>query len=159
RDIPGVLSVEELQEQLGLEGYPYHEASAIKGEGVMETFKLVSKITAKHLYNRLKGKSEPIERKKPEKPARAAKPKTVAGTKRVPVVEPPPAEANPFGDSMPFPESNPLNAGYDKMEEVSLEQLLEGRERPATMSGNVPIPVAVEDVEVLGAEEMVPVEE
>src|SRR5581483_207028 len=62
-------------------------------------------------------------------------------------------------DSMPFPESNPLNAGYDKMEEVSLEQLLEGRERPATMSGNVPIPVAVEDVEVLGAEEMVPVEE
>jgi len=160
RDIPGVLSIEELQEQLGLEGYPYHEASAIKGEGVMETFKMVSKITAKHLYNRLKGKSEPIERKKPEKPAKHAKPKTVAGTKRVPVPEPPPAEElNPFGDSIPFPESNPLNSGYEKMEEVSLEQLLEGRERPATMSGTVPIPVAVEEIEELGAEELVPLEE
>src|SRR5213075_2624581 len=88
RDIPGVLSIDELQERLGLEGYPYHEASAIKGEGVMETFKLVSKITAKHLYNRLKGKSEPIDRKKPEKPAKHAKTKTVAGTKRVPFTEP-----------------------------------------------------------------------
>src|SRR3982075_3132868 len=60
RDIPGVMPVEGLQEHLGFEGFPYTEASAIKGEGVMETFKLVSKITAKHLYARLKGKSEPI---------------------------------------------------------------------------------------------------
>jgi signal recognition particle receptor subunit beta len=160
RDIPGVLSVEELQERLGLEGFPYHEASAIKGEGVMETFKLVSKITAKHLYNRLKGKSEPIERKKPEKPAKAHKPKTIAGNKKVPipVSEPEPLpEANPFGDSIPFPEAdaNPLKAGYEKMEEVSLEQLLEGRERPATMSGAIPVPIP-DDIEELGAEELVP---
>jgi signal recognition particle receptor subunit beta len=161
RDIPGVLPIDELQEQLGLEGYPYHEASAIKGEGVMETFKLVSKITAKHLYARLKGKSEPIDRKKPEKPAKHAKPKTVAGTKRVPTPEPsaPEPDVNPFGDSMPFPESNPLNAGYEKMEEISLEQLLEGRERPATMSGTVPIPVAMDEVEELGAHEMMPLDE
>ena len=155
RDIPGVLPIDDLQEALGLEGYPYHEASAIKGEGVMETFKLVSKITAKHLYNRLKGKSEPIERKKPEKPAKHAKPKTIAGTKKTPPLPPPEPEVSPFGDSMPFPESNPLNAGYEKMEEVSLEQLLEGRERPATMSGTVPIPVALDEVEELGAEELV----
>ncbi len=153
RDIPGVLPVDTLAEQLGLEGYPSHEASALRGDGVMETFKLVSKVTAKHLYNRLKGKSEPIDRKKPEK---AAKPKTVAGTKRVPVHEPEPSpEVSPFEESAPFPESNPLKAGYDKMEEVSLEQLLVGRERPATMSGTVPIPVPVDDVEVLRAEEIV----
>ena len=159
RDIPGVLSVEELQEKLGLEGYPYHEASAIKGEGVMETFKLVSKITAKHLYNRLKGKPEPIERKKAEKPAKHSRPKTVAGHKKVPIPlsEPTPVpEVNPFGDSVPFPEaSNPLNAGYEKMEEVSLEQLLEGRERPATLSGAIPVPIP-DDIEELGAEELVP---
>ena len=64
---PASCRSKKLQEALGLEGYPYTEASAIKGEGVMETFKLVSKITAKHLYNRLKGKSEPIDRKKPGK--------------------------------------------------------------------------------------------
>ena len=56
RDIPGVLPVEALQEALSLEGYPYAEASALKGDGVMETFKLASQLTAKHLYARLKGK-------------------------------------------------------------------------------------------------------
>src|SRR5712691_6974244 len=32
RDIPGVLSIEQLQEALNFEGYPYHEASAIKAK-------------------------------------------------------------------------------------------------------------------------------
>jgi signal recognition particle receptor subunit beta len=153
RDIPGVPSIEALQEALGLEGYPWAEASALKGEGVMETFKLVSKITAKHLYNRLKGKNEPIDRSKPvkqEKPTPAAKtPQKPAA--RAP--EPPPPEpeplSNPFGDSMPFPESAPLDQGYEKMEEVSLEQLLEGRERPATISGGIPVPISMDDVEEL----------
>jgi mutual gliding-motility protein MglA len=45
RDIPGVTPVEELETQLGLEGYPAFEASAIQGEGVMETFKLATKIS------------------------------------------------------------------------------------------------------------------
>ena len=162
RDIPGVLPIETLQEQLGFEGYPYAEASAIKGEGVMETFSLVSKITARHLFNRLKGKSEPIERKKPAADAPKAKVAVKAAPEPEPVPEqvaaPEPA-VNPFGDSMPFPDSAPT-AGYEKMEEVSLEQLLsEGRERPATMADNVPIPVVVDDVEEMGAEEMVPQED
>lgn len=159
RDIPGVLPIEELQEKLGFEGYPYAEASAIKGDGVMETFKLVSKITAKHLYARLKGKSEPIERKKPT--AETPKPAKIE-VRPEPEPEPEPLAdlaQNPFGDSMPFPDSAPT-AGYEKMEEVSLEQLLsEGRERPATISGNVPIPVMVDEVEEMGAAEMMPMEE
>jgi signal recognition particle receptor subunit beta len=163
RDIPGVLPIETLQEQLGFEGFPYTEASAIKGEGVMETFKLVSKITAKHLYSRLKGKSEPIERKKPAaekakvtvQPAPEPEPEPIAEVAQ-PVASQP--DVNPFGDSMPFPDSEPT-AGYEKMEEVSLEQLLsEGRERPATISGTIPIPI-VDDVEELGAEELMPLEE
>ena len=40
-------SLDELT-RLGFDGYPYTEASALKGQGVMETFKLISKITAKH---------------------------------------------------------------------------------------------------------------
>src|SRR5438552_7022726 len=113
RDIPGVPPVDELAELLDLEGYPHTEASALKGEGVMETFKLISKMTAKHLFNRLKGKSEPIERKKPEKAAKPAK-----GAKAAPpppkIEEAPPFE-NPFADSVPFPEAsaNPLDAGYE----------------------------------------------
>ncbi|MGZ8796874.1 MAG: GTP-binding protein, partial [Thermoanaerobaculia bacterium] len=141
RDIPGVPTVEVLEHLLGLEGYPHTEASALKGEGVMETFKLVSKITAKHLFNRLKGKSEPIERKKPAKPV-ATKGKAHAPKEP----EPAPFEdtSSPFPDEVPFPEAmdNPPDAGYDGVQEVSLEQLLqEGRERPATFGGTVPIPM------------------
>ncbi len=148
RDIPGVLPVEQLQELLGFEGYPYTEASAIKGEGVMETFKLVTKITAKHLFNRLKGKSEPAPRKGDAKAKAAAR-----AVEAVPEpVEPEPEVVipNPFGDSVPFPESVAAE-GYEKMEEVSLEQLLSERERPATMSGDVPIPVEIDEVEELAA--------
>jgi signal recognition particle receptor subunit beta len=148
RDIPGVLPIEQLQEALGLEGYPYTEAAAIKGEGVMETFQLVSRITAKHLYARLQGKPIPVEKTKP-------------ATKAEPEPEPEAEQAapNPFADSVPFPES-PIDSSYDRMEEVSLEQLLsEGRERPATMSGNVALPVEFEDVEELDTESMVDVDD
>ncbi|HYH09231.1 MAG TPA: ADP-ribosylation factor-like protein [Thermoanaerobaculia bacterium] len=158
RDIPGVLPVEQLQEALGFEGYPYTEASALKGNGVMETFRLISKITAKHLFTRLKGgKSEPIKKPVPT-PAKVAV--------KAPVAEPEPevamldneplAEApNPFADSVPFADAAPVEADYDQAEEVSLDQLLaEGRKRPQTFSGNVAVP-DVDDVEELGAEELV----
>ena len=136
RDIPGVLPVEELQEMLHLEGYPYTEAAAVKGEGVMETFRLVSKITAKHLLARLKGRSEAPAPKKVEPPP----------------PPPPPTIENPFSDSVPFPET--AGDGYDKAEEVSLDELLEGRERP-TFTGAVPVPVAIdEEIEELGPEEL-----
>jgi signal recognition particle receptor subunit beta len=149
RDLPGVLPVEQLQEALGFDGYPYTEASALKGEGVMETFNLVSKITAKHLYARLQGKPVPVEK---TKQAAAAK------TEAKPEPEPPQPVINPFADSVPFPESQ-IDSSYERMEEISLEQLLsEGRERPATMSGNVAIPV-LDDIEELDAEEMVSVDE
>jgi signal recognition particle receptor subunit beta len=142
RDIPGVLPVEKLQEALGFEGYPFTEASALKGEGVMETFKLVSKITAKHLMARFKGgKTETVRKGAAKKAAKTPEPE------RLPI---------PFPDAVPFPES-PLDGGYEKIQEVSLEDLLsEGRERPATLSGNVPVPVPLEDVEELGADELVP---
>lgn len=159
RDIPGVLPIDKLQEALGFEGYPYAEASAIKGEGVMETFKLVSKITAKHLFAKLKGKSEPIKKVAPApKSAPKATPIAAPEPEPEPVVEAAPdvAAFNPFADSVPFPESGPSD--YDKAEEVSLEQLLaEGRERPQTFSGNVPVPM--EDIEELAAEELMPIED
>ncbi|HEX2059948.1 MAG TPA: ADP-ribosylation factor-like protein [Thermoanaerobaculia bacterium] len=167
RDIPGVLPVEKLQEALGFEGYPYTEASALKGEGVMETFKLISKITAKHLFARLKGGGPATAKKSGAMPAATPTPAKVAV--KAPVAEPAPEEVagsmldneplaaapNPFADSVPFADSAPVEADYDKAEEVSLEQLLaEGRTRPSTFSGNVPVP-QVDDIEELGAEELV----
>lgn len=159
RDIPGVLPVEQLQEALGFEGYPYTEASALKGTGVMETFKLVSKITAKHLLSRLKAGSTTGPMKKS-----GSLPAAKVAVKPQPEPEPDVAEAildneplaeapNPFADSVPFPDSAPVEADYEKAEEVSLDQLLaEGRTRPSTFAGNVAVPI--DEVEELGAAEL-----
>ncbi len=150
RDIPGVLPVEDLEEALGFEGYPWKEASALRGDGVMETFALVSKITAKHLIGKLQGKA-PKTKEKPEKKSKhrhatqeAPAPKAAAAPAAAPAEENPfassfPAEEAPFGET-PFPASD-----YEKVEEISLDQLLEGRERPATISGDVAIPVPIAD--------------
>ena len=44
RDLPGVLSVEELNARLNPRGLPYFEASAPQGKGVFDTLKLVIKL-------------------------------------------------------------------------------------------------------------------
>ncbi|HYM60117.1 MAG TPA: GTPase domain-containing protein [Thermoanaerobaculia bacterium] len=156
RDIPGVVAVDELQERLGFEGYPYTEASAIKGEGVMETFRLISKIAAKHLFARLKGtgalpKGKPVA-KAPEPAPPAPEPEPAAPA-------PESLNANAFSDSFPFFGPTAVEQGYEKAEEVSLDQLLEGRARP-TFSGSVPVPLDdLSEVEELGAEELLAVPE
>jgi signal recognition particle receptor subunit beta len=158
RDLPGVVPVEKLQETLGFEGYPYTEASALQGTGVMETFKLVSKITAKHLFAKLKGASgAPTPRK-----SGVMQPAKVEVKAPEPEPEPEPEvleeASNPFADSVPFADAAPMESDYDNAEEVSLEQLLaEGRERPATISGNVPLPI--DEIEELGHDELLPIEE
>src|SRR5512140_1051964 len=53
RDLPGVLSVQALQESLGFQEYPYVESVAADAKGVVETFKLVSKMTFVQLLKRL----------------------------------------------------------------------------------------------------------
>lgn len=148
RDIPGVTPVEDLETQLGFEGYPAFESSAVQGEGVMETFKLATKITAKHLIGKLQGKST-------SRPGRVEKKKSKkAGVAAVPPPAPSFAiEDNPFAtslpdDSIPPPIDAPFedpSTGYEGVEEVSLEQLLEGRERPSTMAGNMKVPEAAAD--------------
>ena len=45
RDLPNILSVEELQKHLNKLGVPYYEAIAIRGIGVFETLKGISKLT------------------------------------------------------------------------------------------------------------------
>lgn len=44
RDLPNILSVEELNKHLNKAGVPYYEAIAIKGIGVIETLKGISKL-------------------------------------------------------------------------------------------------------------------
>jgi len=53
RDLPDVLAVDALQEGLGLAGFPFIEAVASDGKGVVETFKLISKLTFVDILRRL----------------------------------------------------------------------------------------------------------
>jgi len=53
RDLPSALSVAALQESLGFSAYPFVEASAANGAGIVETFRLVSKLTFVDLLRRL----------------------------------------------------------------------------------------------------------
>lgn len=53
RDLPNLLSIQELNELLNKNGYPYVEAVATLGKGVFETLKEISKNTLKHLRKKL----------------------------------------------------------------------------------------------------------
>ncbi|MGE5275351.1 MAG: hypothetical protein ACM3SU_00005, partial [Acidobacteriota bacterium] len=56
RDLNDILSVEAMQEALGLSSFPFVEAVASAGRGVTETFKLISKLTFVDLLRRLQGR-------------------------------------------------------------------------------------------------------
>jgi len=43
RDMPDVISLEDLEQEINPEGYPYLEAIATKGVGVFDTLKTVAK--------------------------------------------------------------------------------------------------------------------
>lgn len=172
RDIPGVLSVRQIQKRIGLDRYPSIEASAINGEGVMETFKLVSRLTAKKLLQRMNGKKEPEEADRAAAgdgqpaqdvaragipPEEQRLPEDLAEqmhqvSSRFSVANIAAADAGPTlarGDvAAPFEEQ------YDKMEEVSLEQLLEGRDRPLTLR-HADVPAPPEEIEHLTEEDLV----
>ena len=49
RDMPDIISIDELQQELNPEGYPSHEAVAVTGEGVFDTLKAVAKGVLKKL--------------------------------------------------------------------------------------------------------------
>ncbi len=53
RDLPAICSTEELNQALNRQGWPAVEASAINGQGVFETLKMISKATLLALKKRL----------------------------------------------------------------------------------------------------------
>jgi len=83
RDLPGVLSVQALQESLGFQEYPYVESVAADAKGVVETFRLVSKLTFVQLLKRLQ-RSPDGERLGPDWVA--ATPPSSQATARIPAV-------------------------------------------------------------------------
>lgn len=53
RDLPNILSVEELRSELNLFGVPDFEASALYGQGVFETLKAIIRLVSEDIRGRL----------------------------------------------------------------------------------------------------------
>jgi signal recognition particle receptor subunit beta len=87
RDLPEILSIEELQRGINWGGWPAYEAAAIRGEGVFETLKGISKLTLLALRKRLSRTGEAAGAESLRPPLRPpAAPKLVP-----PPLAPPPA--------------------------------------------------------------------
>ncbi len=71
RDLPNVYSIDELQRELNPYGFPYSEAVAFKGTGLMETLKLISKLTLARIGQKT-GTTAPAEA--PAQPAAQSTP-------------------------------------------------------------------------------------
>ncbi len=106
RDLTDILSVDAMQEALGLSSYPFVESVASAGRGVTETFKLISKLTFVDLLRRLQGRrpedggAPPARKEKDDllswKESLLARGSPSAAAKRPLTLVPSPPEEAPF---------------------------------------------------------------
>ncbi len=122
RDLPNILPREELHKLLDPEGrYESVESSAVTGQGVFETLKLISKLTLKNLRKRMMGdepatKIAPIVRERglatapvPAMPAGAPAATTPAPGRVAPAAEKPaPVAPAPAAPPKPAPAAAPV---------------------------------------------------
>jgi len=86
RDLPDILSVEELNKALNQKGYPYFEAVAFEGTGVNETFQEITKLLLKHISKKHKLEIATMEEKDIKKPVKEEI--TFSEVESTPTVEP-----------------------------------------------------------------------
>jgi signal recognition particle receptor subunit beta len=97
RDLPNVASVGDLVAAMGVEGYPYCEAVASRGDGVFETLKTIVKLTLSRLRTQFDtGGSGAAERREAPPPPPPPSPSVVfAPSPPPPVYQPPPPPPPP----------------------------------------------------------------
>ncbi len=124
RDLPGICSFEELDQALNRQSWPGIEASALNGQGVFETLKMISKGTLLALKKRLtKSRPEgtgPARRPMPPVTRPPVQPPPAAGRRpNLPAArKPPPAAERPQPAAARQPE------GMADVTEASLEDVL-----------------------------------
>ena len=69
RDLSNILTIDELNDDLNPNGtFPFQEASAVNGDGVITTLKEITKITLKHLKSRMSAPKSTTEKGKIRSP-------------------------------------------------------------------------------------------
>jgi len=112
RDLPEVMSIDELQATLNPQGFPYFEASAVNGTGVFDTLKMVIKL----VLDKARSRSE-LSAQNAQKPAPAAtlEPTAPQSAPEAQPLSPPPlgvpaaAATVPAAPVVPVPEAQPLS--------------------------------------------------
>lgn len=102
RDLPGALSVAELNAKLNWLGAPTFEAVAVKGEGVMQTLKGIAKL----VVERLNEEYAPVK-SGPTAPSLARPPVPAAAPTVRPAAPPAPVQAHPPTAPAPRPAAPP----------------------------------------------------
>jgi signal recognition particle receptor subunit beta/outer membrane biosynthesis protein TonB len=103
RDLPNLLTREQLDDSLNHQQYPVYMASAVRGDGVMETLKAIMQIVFTKLTAEFGGKGKKDkkpdkkkDKKKDKKAEKIAEKKKVKQPKRQPATPPPvPADEKP----------------------------------------------------------------
>jgi hypothetical protein len=93
RDLPGVLTVEQLQEKLNPNRWPHFEASATIGNGVFDTLKMIIKLVLEKAKRTGSAKARPLST---SEPAAAPAPSSTA-----------PQDASPTAAARPEPAPQP----------------------------------------------------
>lgn len=136
RDLEDICTVDELNQSLNRNRWPWYEASALHGEGVFETLKGISKVTLLALKKRLGG----------EAPGRSAAPAAASGSgphpePAAPRSEAPPPSARPAAAASPKPSrSRPAAPAEAKVRKTSNRNVLAELERLRKEAIGTPTP-------------------
>ncbi len=148
RDLPSALAVPTLQESLGFGQFPFVEAVAAEGQGVVETFRLISKLTFVDLLRRLQRGGTPTTVTATEALAAASEALPPAAPAAAPEPVFTPAEAAPEPPAPPLSES----AAEEPPRETSPEEAFPGLDDDETLeSPPAPGPVFAREPSSPGA--------
>ncbi len=149
RDLPDVLSLEELNEQLNEKNVPTFEAAAVSGKGVVETLKAIGKVVVKDLKRSLsnregvppvqepsssrvmsgspvRGATPPVSKEKSNRSALADKEKTTTATQSAVSVSIDQPDESDFSDlDAEIGSSVPVKPGGKKTRQIALNLGLE----------------------------------
>ena len=128
RDLPNALPLEIINERMNPKGNPFYEAVAVKGLGVEETLKGVTKLVFKSLSVKYGEGSGPFPAVSPARPAAAPVASATAaqppGPVKAPLPPPRPKAATatiPPGHGRPVAQSPATPIAEDMLEELDLE--------------------------------------
>jgi small GTP-binding protein len=145
RDLPDVLSVKDLNKKLNARKAPFYEASAIKGQGVQDTLKGITKLVLEALSKRHRPKKREVLEEAAE--VKEVKPEVATAPKLPTVEELIQLPAQELVQELPAQDLGPIDTNIT-LEPVPLEMSAEEYEELEEISEAPPEPVVSSKVDL-----------